>query len=66
MLKTKLVYVRMDQNLQRVHVTQRTHRTFGRQQWQALHDTLAQWQQQLTSVKDSMAAIAQAPVIPAK
>lgn len=65
-LKTKLVSARMDQNQCKVFVTSRVHRTFGRNQWQALHDTLTGWKLQLGMVKESMQAIVSAPIVPAK
>ena len=65
-LKTKLVSARMDQNQRKVYVTSRVHRTFGRTQWQTLHDTLTGWKSNLALVKESMQAIVTAPIVPAK
>jgi len=65
-LKTKLVSARMDQNQRKVYVTSRIHRTFGRTQWQTLHDTLTGWKTQLSTVKESMQAIVTVPVVTAK
>ncbi|KAG7169404.1 Eukaryotic translation initiation factor 3 subunit M-like [Homarus americanus] len=61
-LKTKLVSARMDQSQHKVFVSSRVHRTFGRNQWQALHETLTGWRTNLTLVKDSMQAIVTAPI----
>ncbi|KAK8725783.1 hypothetical protein OTU49_010479, partial [Cherax quadricarinatus] len=61
-LKTKLVSARMDQSQHKVYVSSRVHRTFGRNQWQALHDTLTSWRANLSLVKDSMQAIVSAPI----
>ncbi|XP_064077264.1 eukaryotic translation initiation factor 3 subunit M-like isoform X2 [Macrobrachium nipponense] len=65
-LKTKLISARMDQSQRKVYVSSRVHRTFGRNQWQALHDTLTQWRTNLNLVKDSMQAIVNAPMAGAK
>jgi len=61
-LKTKLVSARMDQHMRKVNITNVQHRTFGRAQWQVLHDILTSWRGNLSSVKDSMQAIVSAPV----
>ncbi|MCL4127118.1 UNVERIFIED_CONTAM: hypothetical protein GTU68_002899 [Idotea baltica] len=64
-LKTRLVTARMDQSQKKVFISSVVHRTFGKQQWQALLDTLTQWKSSLTLVKDSMHTIVTAPLTPA-
>merc|ERR1712179_487816 len=61
-LKTRLVSARMDQHMRKVNITNVQHRTFGRTQWQVLHDILTSWRGNLVSVKESMQAIVNAPV----
>jgi len=34
-----------------------THRTFGKQQWQQLYDTLNTWKQNLNQVKNSLLSL---------
>jgi len=50
-LKTKLVRAKIDQLNQKILVSSTMHRTFGRQQWQQLKDTLSLWQMNLTKVQ---------------
>jgi len=61
-LKTRLVSARMDQHLRKVNITNVQHRTFGRAQWQVLHEILTSWKGNLVTVKESMQAIVNAPV----
>lgn len=61
-LKTKLLVARMDQSQKKVSVTTVAQRTFGRTQWEALRDTILTWKTNLALVKDSMHAIASAPL----
>jgi translation initiation factor 3 subunit M len=56
-LKTKLVRARMDQAARKVYVSSTMHRTFGRQQWQSLHDLLQSWRTNLQKVHDSMGGV---------
>lgn len=56
-LKTKLVRARMDQAARKVYVSSTMHRTFGRQQWQCLHDLLVGWRGNLQRVHDSMGGV---------
>uniref|UniRef100_A0A2P2I0M5 Eukaryotic translation initiation factor 3 subunit M n=2 Tax=Hirondellea gigas TaxID=1518452 RepID=A0A2P2I0M5_9CRUS len=61
-LKTDLVVAVMDQRFKRVSVTTVAQRTFGRAQWETLKETLTQWKNNLSLVKDSMHAIVTAPL----
>ncbi|XP_074597880.1 eukaryotic translation initiation factor 3 subunit m [Brevipalpus obovatus] len=54
-LKTKLVKAKVDQVGKKVLVTSTMHRTFGKQQWQQLRDTLSQWQVNLANVHGAIA-----------
>ncbi|KAB7504637.1 Eukaryotic translation initiation factor 3 subunit M [Armadillidium nasatum] len=63
-LKTRLVTARMDQSQRKVFITSVVHRTFGKIQWQVLKDTLSQWKNNLTLVKESMHTIVTAPLTP--
>jgi len=54
-LKTKLVKAKVDQVGKKVIVTSTMHRTFGKQQWQQLRDTLSQWQVNLANVYNAIA-----------
>lgn len=56
-IKTKLVRARMDQAARKVYISSTMHRTFGRQQWQQVHDILASWKTNLHSVKGSMTTV---------
>ena len=53
-LKTKLVRARMDQAARKVYTSSTMHRTFGRAQWQQLHDLLYSWKGNLQSVQEGM------------
>uniref|UniRef100_A0A8C1DB18 Eukaryotic translation initiation factor 3 subunit M n=1 Tax=Cyprinus carpio carpio TaxID=630221 RepID=A0A8C1DB18_CYPCA len=53
-VRTKMVYCKIDQTQRKVVVSHSTHRTFGKQQWQQLHDTLCSWKQNLATVKSSL------------
>lgn len=55
-LRTKLVKAKVDQVNKKVSVTSTMHRTFGRQQWQQLRDTLTQWQANLAHVHNTIAS----------
>jgi len=59
-LKTKLVRARMDQSARKVFVTSTMHRTFGRAQWQQLHELLKSWKSNLGSVQEGMKNVAAA------
>ncbi|KAB0798669.1 hypothetical protein PPYR_09662 [Photinus pyralis] len=53
-LKTKLVRARMDQAARKVYTSSTMHRTFGRAQWQQLHNLLYAWKGNLQSVQEGM------------
>uniref|UniRef100_A0A4W4DPG5 PCI domain-containing protein n=1 Tax=Electrophorus electricus TaxID=8005 RepID=A0A4W4DPG5_ELEEL len=53
-VRTKMVYCKIDQTQRRVVVSHSTHRTFGKQQWQQLYDSLSAWKQNLATVKTSL------------
>ncbi|KAG9352103.1 hypothetical protein JZ751_020516 [Albula glossodonta] len=53
-VRTKMVYCKIDQTQRKVVVSHSTHRTFGKQQWQQLHDNLSSWKQNLATVKSSL------------
>lgn len=38
-------------------ISHSTHRTFGKQQWQQLHDSLTSWKANLAAVKTSLQAL---------
>lgn len=57
-LKTKLVRARIDQNSRKVHISSTMHRTFGRSQWQQLHDLLLTWKDNLRLVQENITNIA--------
>ncbi|XP_037024387.1 eukaryotic translation initiation factor 3 subunit M [Bradysia coprophila] len=59
-LKTKLVRARMDQKNRKVHISSTMHRTFGRPQWQQLHDLLCLWKNNLNVVEAGMRSVAAA------
>ena len=50
MVRTKAINAKMDHPSRRVVVTATIHRTFGRPQWQQLHDQLQIWQQNVSQV----------------
>ncbi|XP_019471586.1 eukaryotic translation initiation factor 3 subunit M [Meleagris gallopavo] len=56
-VKTKMVYCKIDQTQRKVVVSHSTHRTFGKQQWQQLYDTLNTWKQNLNQVKNSLLSL---------
>jgi len=56
-LKTKLVRARIDQRERKVHISSTMHRTFGRAQWQQLHDLLFTWRDNLTLVQKNIGNI---------
>lgn len=60
MLKTKLVRARMDQKNRKVHISSTMHRTFGRPQWQQLHDLLCLWKNNLSVVETAMRSVSAA------
>uniref|UniRef100_A0A3P9PEX6 Eukaryotic translation initiation factor 3 subunit M n=1 Tax=Poecilia reticulata TaxID=8081 RepID=A0A3P9PEX6_POERE len=53
-VRTKMVYCKIDQTQRKVVVSHSTHRTFGKQQWQQLYDTLSSWKANLATVKTSL------------
>ncbi|KAL7992210.1 hypothetical protein Chor_016466 [Crotalus horridus] len=53
-VKTKMVHCKLDQTQRKVIVSHSTYRTFGKQQWQQLYDTLNFWKQNLNQVKNSL------------
>ncbi|XP_053210650.1 eukaryotic translation initiation factor 3 subunit M-like [Panonychus citri] len=53
-LRTKLLKAKVDQVNKKVSVTSTIHRTFGRQQWQQLRDTLTQWQENLAHIHNTI------------
>lgn len=57
-LQTKLVRARIDQRERKVHISSTMHRTFGRAQWQQLHDLLFVWRDNLTLVQKNISTIA--------
>lgn len=59
-VKTKMVYCKIDQTQRKVMISHSTHRTFGKQQWQQLYDTLNAWKQNLNRVKTSLYSISDA------
>ncbi|XP_032816078.1 eukaryotic translation initiation factor 3 subunit M [Petromyzon marinus] len=56
-VRTKMVHCKIDQTQRKVVVNHSTHRTFGRQQWQQLFDSLGSWNQHLTQVRTSLLSI---------
>ncbi|KAL4224689.1 Eukaryotic translation initiation factor 3 subunit M [Mactra antiquata] len=56
-VRTKAVQVKIDQLQKKVVITSTTHRTFGRQHWQLLHQNLIRWQQNLSNVQTSLRAL---------
>lgn len=56
-LKTKLVRARIDQGARKVHISSTMHRTFGRAQWQQLHDLLLSWKENLNTVQENVSNI---------
>jgi len=54
-LKTKLVRAKIDQLTKKIVVSSTMHRTFGKPQWQQLHDTLKIWQFNLGKVQSTIA-----------
>uniref|UniRef100_A0A7N8Y6M1 Eukaryotic translation initiation factor 3 subunit M n=1 Tax=Mastacembelus armatus TaxID=205130 RepID=A0A7N8Y6M1_9TELE len=56
-VRTKMVYCKIDQTQRKVVVSHSTHRTFGKQQWQQLYDSLSSWKANLAAVKTSLQAL---------
>ncbi|XP_078405572.1 eukaryotic translation initiation factor 3 subunit M isoform X2 [Cetorhinus maximus] len=56
-VRTKMVYCKIDQTQRKVVVSHTTHRTFGKQQWQQLYDSLNSWKQNLNQVRNSLLSI---------
>ncbi|XP_043561477.1 eukaryotic translation initiation factor 3 subunit M [Chiloscyllium plagiosum] len=56
-VRTKMVYCKIDQTQHKVVVSHSTHRTFGKQQWQQLYDSLNSWKQNLNQVRNSLLSI---------
>lgn len=52
----------MDQKAKKVHISSTMHRTFGRAQWQQLHDLLHSWKGNLVSIQENMKNVASAQV----
>ncbi|RWS30505.1 eukaryotic translation initiation factor 3 subunit M-like protein [Leptotrombidium deliense] len=59
-LRTRMVRAKIDQLNRRVLVTSTMHRTFGKQQWLQLRDTLSKWQQSLAHVHHTVASAVRA------
>ncbi|CAG2102175.1 unnamed protein product [Medioppia subpectinata] len=57
-LRTRLVKAKVDQLTKRVLVSSTMHRTFGRQQWQQLRDTLHKWSTNLAHVQNTVQTVA--------
>ena len=53
-LRTKSVRAKIDQLQKKVIIMSTIHRTFGRQQWQVLRQTLMQWRENLSQVQTSL------------
>lgn len=53
-LRTKSVRAKIDQLQKKVMIMSTIHRTFGRQQWQILRQTLTQWRENLGQVQTSL------------
>lgn len=56
-VRTKAVQAKIDQLQKKVIITSTTHRTFGRQHWQLLHQNLVRWQQNLANVQTNLRAL---------
>ncbi|XP_062569050.1 eukaryotic translation initiation factor 3 subunit M-like [Saccostrea cucullata] len=56
-LRTKSVRAKIDQLQKKVIIMSTIHRTFGRQQWQILRQTLTQWRENLTRVQNSLQSL---------
>lgn len=52
----------MDQKARKVHISSTMHRTFGRAQWQQLHELLLSWKGNLSTIQDAMKNVASAQV----
>ncbi|XP_069758784.1 eukaryotic translation initiation factor 3 subunit M isoform X1 [Narcine bancroftii] len=59
-VRTKMVYCKIDQTQRKVIVSHTTHRTFGKQQWQQLYDSLNSWKQNLNQVRNSLLSLSTA------
>ncbi|MGH0133240.1 UNVERIFIED_CONTAM: hypothetical protein FKN15_005617 [Acipenser sinensis] len=59
-VRTKMVYCKIDQTQRKVVISHSTHRTFGKQQWQQLYDSLNSWKQNLSTVKTSLLGLSTA------
>jgi len=53
-LRTKLVKAKVDQVNRRIFVTSTMHRTFGKQQWHMLRNTLTKWKDNLENVNQTL------------
>jgi len=53
-LRTKLVKAKVDQVNRRVCVSSTMHRTFSKQQWQKLRETLLEWKSNLANTQNSI------------
>ncbi|KAK3593943.1 hypothetical protein CHS0354_011554 [Potamilus streckersoni] len=56
-LRTKTVQAKIDQMQKKVLISSTTHRTFGRQQWQLLHQYLVKWQTNLSMVHSNLRSL---------
>jgi len=56
-IRTKSVNVKIDQMSRKVLVTNTTHRTFGKQQWQSLREQLNSWRANLDVVLGSLQTV---------
>lgn len=52
----------MDQKSRKVHISSTMHRTFGKAQWQTLHELLCAWKNNLAVVQEGMTNVATAQV----
>lgn len=59
-LRTRMITAKINQTGRKVIVISTIHRTFGRQQWQQLKDTLVQWHNRLHMVESSMERVVRA------
>uniref|UniRef100_A0A2R5LFH7 Eukaryotic translation initiation factor 3 subunit M n=1 Tax=Ornithodoros turicata TaxID=34597 RepID=A0A2R5LFH7_9ACAR len=59
-LRTRMISAKINHTGRKVVVISTIHRTFGRQQWQQLKDTLVQWHNRLHIVESSMERVVRA------
>jgi len=60
-LKTRLVRARLDQCARKVHIISALKRSFNRQQWEQLRQTLVEWKSNLSTISDNLTAVFQTP-----